>query len=177
MRKDKNKMKRFIPLVVIMCASLFLAPGLAPAVQPGETVPDFELPVYDSAQNFKLSDYTGKKGLVIAFVQSACTSCRAELQYFNSFVGTSDAYEIVAINVDLRSGRDSWKKAMAEVIKIEGYKMKIALDPKYTAPPVFGVLATPSSAVISKDGKLIGSTTGFGPDSAAEIQKYIGMIK
>ena len=45
------------------------------ALKVGETAPDFELPAVTGKQkhNFKLSDYRGKKNVVLAFYPAAFT--------------------------------------------------------------------------------------------------------
>ena len=177
-------MRKFAFAAMLLGVSLCLLPGSAPAeepakpvvLSPGQEVPAIELPVFNSDKPFRTMDYKGKKGLVIAFVQSACASCRSELQYMNTLLGASDKYEVVAINVDLRSAREAWKEAMGQIVEMEGYKMRFALDPKYTTPPIFQVLATPSTAVVGKDGKLIGIETGYGPKTNASIAKMIEKI-
>ena len=173
-------MKNLARMLMLLCGFLLVVPALAPAVQPagvkaGDMVKDFELPQYGSDKPFKLSDLKGKKGVVFAFVQSACASCRAELSFLNGFVG-QDKYDVYQVNVDAIGGSEAWNNIIGKMIDQNGWKMGILVDPKYTVPRTFGVRATPGVAVIDKDGKLVGTMTGFAQADQETIKGWIDSI-
>ena len=53
-------------LAMVFALSLIGLPGLAAAVEVGEKAPDFELPS-TQAGKFKLSDFAGKKNVIVPF--------------------------------------------------------------------------------------------------------------
>ena len=55
----------FIPTIVL-ALSLAVAPGTAAAVEVGDKAPDFNLPSTKGG-NLKLSDFAGKKNVLILF--------------------------------------------------------------------------------------------------------------
>lgn len=168
-------MKNLARMALLLCSFLLIVPSLGSAIEPGEVVADFELPQYGSDKNFKLSELKGKKGVVFAFVQSACASCRAELTFLNGFTG-QDKYDVYQINVDAIGGSEPWTKIIGKMINENGWKMGILIDPKYTVPRTFGVRATPGVAVIDKDGKLVGTMTGFAQADQDTIKGWIEKI-
>jgi peroxiredoxin len=61
-------MKRFgfIQAIVLAFALAFL-PGRATALEVGDKAPDFELPSTQESGKFKLSDFAGKKNVIVQF--------------------------------------------------------------------------------------------------------------
>jgi thioredoxin-dependent peroxiredoxin len=61
-------MKRhgIVPTIVFALA-LAGFPGLATALEVGDKAPDFELPSTQGAGKFKLSDFAGKKNVIVQF--------------------------------------------------------------------------------------------------------------
>lgn len=171
-------MRYFTLAALLICSALLIAPAAAPAMEAGAAAPEFELPVFDSDKTFKMSEMKGKKGLVLSFTQSACASCQAELHFLNSFVGTSDKFDVYTINVDVRGGTEKWNDLMKNILEKQGLTMGVLLDPKYTVPPMFGVRATPSAVVIDKEGKIVGAMTGYSPGADNDtISKWVDKIK
>ena len=167
-------------IAVLMCALALIAPsaGTAFAAAVGEPAPDFELPIYGAGKNFKMADVKGKKAVVLAVTQSACASCRSELQLLNGFVGTIDNVEVMAITVDARGGTDKWNENMGKIIESEGFKMPFLVDPKYSVPRMFGVRATPSLVVIDKNGIVKALEIGFVPGEDNEkFTQIINSVK
>lgn len=169
-----NKMKNFARMAMLLCGFLILVPSLASAVAPGDVVADFELAQFGSDKPFKLSAMKGK-GVVFGFVQSACASCRAEIKFLNSFAD-SDKFNVYQINVDAIAGTERWNEIIKTRMEKSGWKMGILMDPDYTVPKLFGVRATPGLAVIDKDGKLVGTMTGFSPSDQDTIKEWIDKI-
>ena len=155
---------RYLKMFAVMvCAVALLVPCAASAaVKVGDPAPEFELPVWGSDASFKLADMKGKKAVVIAITQSACSSCRTELDLLNNYVGQGDL-EVVTINVDARGGTEKWNGLMTQIVKDAGWKMPVLVDPKYSVPRMFGVRATPGLIVIGKDGTIKAIEIGFVP--------------
>jgi len=56
----------FIPTLTLAFA-LACLPGQAAALQVGDKAPDFELPSTQGGGKFKLSEYAGKKNVIVQF--------------------------------------------------------------------------------------------------------------
>jgi len=154
-----------------------LAPSLCLAIAPGADAPALELPLFKSTTPFKLADYKGKQAVVLEFGQSACGSCKGMSDFLAPFQGKSKNYEIVKVNVDMMGGSEKWNKLMETITKDEKVQMKMAIDPKFTAGPLFGIRATPGIAVIDKEGKFVGSLVGFDDTMKKEISDLIDKVK
>ena len=153
-------------------------PQKAPAAKVGEAAPEFELPVFGGTSVFKSVDSKGKKAIVMAVTQSACTSCRTELELLNGYVGKSANFEIYAVTVDAMGGKDKWNDAMTKIVDENGWKMPILVDPKFSVPRKFGVSATPGLVVIGKDGIIKNIEIGFVPDEDGDkLVKILDSLK
>src|SRR5579863_9299568 len=85
------------------------------ALKVGEEVPDFELPavVGSIKSQFKLSDYRGKKNVVLAFYPADWTPvCASQLPALNTDLERFGAYDaqLVAISVDSIPSHTAWQK-------------------------------------------------------------------
>ena len=60
------KRRSFIPALALSFSLLAFTGGAA-ALEVGEKAPDFELPSTQGGGKFKLSDYAGKKNVVVQF--------------------------------------------------------------------------------------------------------------
>jgi peroxiredoxin len=52
---------------LLLAISLAFLPGRAAALEVGDKAPDFELPSTQGAGKFKLSDFVGKKNVIVQF--------------------------------------------------------------------------------------------------------------
>src|ERR1700741_1727106 len=95
------------------CAGKF--GGAMARLNVGDTVPDFELPavVGNIKSQFKLSDYRGKKNVVLAFYPADWTPvCASQLPGLNTDLERFAAYdaEVVGISVDSIPSHTAWQK-------------------------------------------------------------------
>ncbi len=85
------------------------------ALKVGDEVPDFELPavVGSIKSQFKLSDYRGKKNVVLAFYPADWTPvCASQLPGLSSDVERFAGYDaqVVGISVDSIASHTAWQK-------------------------------------------------------------------
>ena len=147
------------PGVALVVLAL-LVPNMGLAAEVGKPAPEFTLPIFGGG-SFKLADMKGKQAVVLAFIQSACTSCVRELEFMNNYVGVSNNVIVLAVSVDSRGGEERWNKLMESYVSAKNLKMQFLVDPQYTVPRLFGIRATPGYAVIDKEGNLLTAVTGF----------------
>ena len=80
----------------------------------GDTAPDFTLKT-DKNEDWRLSDFRGKKNVVLAFVPFAFSSvCSAQLPAYEAELDRLKDFdvEIVSVSMDSRYALDVWSKSM-----------------------------------------------------------------
>ncbi len=83
-------------------------------LQVGDIAPDFTLKT-NSKQDWRLSDFRGKKNVVLAFVPFAFSSvCSAQLPAYEADLDRLREYnaEIVSISMDSVQALDAWSKSI-----------------------------------------------------------------
>ena len=108
----------------------------------GDEVPDFELPavVGNIKTQFKLSDYRGKKNVVLAFYPADWTPvCASQLPGLNSDVERFAGYDaqVVGISVDSIPSHTAWQK---KEIGILSYPLASDFYPHGDVAKKFGIL-------------------------------------
>ena len=97
-------------------------------VNVGDEAPDFDLPavVGNIKQRVKLSDYRGKKNVVLVFYPADWTPvCSAELPAFNAELEKFAGYGAEVVGISVKAG-DAVTKGEAVVV-LEAMKMENAL--------------------------------------------------
>ena len=131
----------------------------------GEEVPDFELPAVIGSikQHFKLSDYRGKKNVVLAFYPADWTPvCASQLPSLNADLEKFDAYDaqIIGISADSIPSHTAWQK---KEIGILNYPLASDFYPHGRVTSLFGILregdplpgvAERAVFIVDKKGKL-----------------------
>ena len=131
----------------------------------GEEVPDFELPavVGNIKSQFKLSDYRGKKNVVLAFYPADWTPvCASQLPGLNTDLERFAGYdaEIVGISVDSIPSHTAWQK---KEIGVLSFPLASDFFPHGSVAKKFGVLREGDPIpgiteraifVVGKNGKL-----------------------
>lgn len=154
-------MQRKLASLVAIAALLISVPVLA-KVQAGDAAPDFSLKGVDGKE-FKLSAFKDKKPVVFVIWQTACSSCQEEMVLVNNLPGRGEKFELVTINVDVRSAREGWKESLEKFFADKKLKLDVLIDPQYTVGKLYSIGATPSTVLINKDGKINQIITGFTP--------------
>jgi len=165
-------------MITSLCAAILLAavPAMAAKVNVGQPAPDFTLSDLDGKE-FKLSALKGNKAAVISIMQTACSSCKDELKALQEFVGKSDKFEVIAVNVDARSAAPAWKETVQNYMAEMKLTMRMVTDPKFSVGRAYGIGATPTMIVVGKDGNVLQLITGFTPgESEAELAKVLNAL-
>ena len=167
---------------VILAAVLMMATGTnaqtpAPELKVGDQAPDFNLPASDG-KTYKLSDYKGKKAVVLAWFPKAFTSgctaeCKSLAQNGDKIRKFNVAYFMASVDpVEANKGFAEQEKADFPLLSDAG---------KETAK-AYGVLNANGLArrwtfYIGKDGKILGIDKEVKPPTSAEdmvakLQEY-----
>ena len=158
---------------VILAAVLMMATGAnaqtpAPELKVGDQAPDFSLQASDG-KTYKLSDFKGKKAVVVAWFPKAFTSgctieCKSLAQNGDKIRKFNVAYFMASVDpVDQNKGFAEQEKADFPLLS----------DPTKDTAKAYGVLNQNGMArrwtyYIGKDGKILGIDKEVKPASSAE---------
>jgi len=158
---------------VILAAVMMMATGAnaqtpAPELKVGDQAPDFSLQASDG-KTYKLSDFKGKKAVVVAWFPKAFTSgctieCKSLAQNGDKIRKFNVAYFMASVDpVDQNKGFAEQEKADFPLLS----------DPSKQTAQAFGVLNQNGMArrwtyYIGKDGKILGIDKEVKPASSAE---------
>jgi peroxiredoxin len=117
-------------------------------------VKDFSLRdvMKDGDARVSLSDFKGKKHLVVFFTSYTCDAC-LDYEGRKSAVMKDFAGKDVAF-VAVRSSADDTADGMRKYATEKGYTIPVLDDPGSKLAAYFGVIVTPTFYLIDKDGKL-----------------------
>lgn len=132
----------------------------------GALAPDFVLED-TSGNKITLSDFRGKKPVLLVFWATWCKFCDEELPYLNSFFETNkDQLEVFAIV----SGEAHW--AVKEYIENKGVKFPILLDDKRSVWKKYLARGTPAHFLVDLEGRVVASIPGFASDYDLKMMFY-----
>lgn len=145
-------------LVIVIGGALVLSSrsGAPSATTPAaaQTAPDFTLAALDGKQ-LSLSDYKGKKAVVLDFFATWCPNCKRNISHLETFYGKyKDHVEVVGI--DLQENPVLVKDFIAKL----GVTYPVVLDPSGTATQAYGVRSTNYHVFIDKNGNIVGTIPG-----------------
>lgn len=112
-------------------------------------------------EQVKLSDYKGKKPIVINFWASWCPPCKEEMPFFQEATNrySSDAIEILMIN--LTDGVRETKETALNYMKENNYNMNVMLDIEFSAAEAYIINSIPRTIFVDKDGYISGEYSGM----------------
>ena len=124
------------------------------------------------AEQFDINDYQGRV-VYLDFWASWCSPCRQSFPFLNEMHTEYDdkGLSIVSVNID-------YKKADAEKFLSETPALfKVIYDPESELASEYDVRAMPTSFVFDRNGKLLGSHTGFKVEDIDELRaSLVGLI-
>lgn len=130
--------------------------------------------VYDSIGNeVKLSDFKGKKPVVINIWASWCGPCKTEMPYFEEAIKEyKDDIEFLMIN--LTDGLRETKDKAIEYIEDNSFDMEILFDEKLNVSSTYNVNGIPRTIFIDKNGEIIYDREGA--INKTSLDKYINLL-
>lgn len=136
--------------------------------------PDFTLETLDG-RTVSLSDYEGKKAVVLNFWASWCPPCRAEMPDFSKAAAQLGEDKLVFLMVNLTDGQRETKEAAQQYLKDEKLTFNnVLLDTKFEASDAYAVSGIPATYFINKDGTIAKSYVGSITES--KLQDGIALI-
>jgi len=134
--------------------------------------PDFKLPALDGSI-VSLSDYEGKKKLVLSFWASWCGPCRLELPALRSFYERAHKpdvdFEFLAISID------DTREAVEATAKAAKLPFPVLLDLRQTAAHAYGVYGIPALFIVDKSGRVAYGVVGFNAGLEFALASQLGI--
>ena len=134
--------------------------------------PDFSALTLDG-RTVALSDFHGRKNIVVTFWASWCGPCRLEMPalikfYQNNHSAASD-FEILAVSID-QDPKEALDFATAEKLNFP-----VLIDASQKIAGAYQVDGIPTMFVINKEGKVIYGQSGFNPGMEFVLAKELGI--
>jgi len=162
-------------LVLLCLAGCAGSPGGKPGGASASSAPDFSLPSLEG-QTVHLSDYLGKKVVLIDFWSTTCDPCLAEMPHLVDLYkkNKEKGFVVLAISIDGPESRAQVssvahdKEMVFPVLLDEETTVKARYNPKGEMP--FSVLIDRTGAVVLKRA---GYSSGDEKTLASEVEKAL----
>jgi len=106
-------------------------------------------------ETISVSEFRGKKPVVVDFWASWCPNCRRDMPNLNRFYEKyKDKVEVIGVNLQ------ESESTVGKFIASKGISFPIALDPRGEASRAFGIQYTNTHFLIDINGKLIRTIPG-----------------
>lgn len=123
--------------------------GLSTNSNNARSAPDFTLQKLGGG-TISLSEFIGKKPVVVDFWASWCPNCRRDMPNLNRFYEKhKDKIEVIGVNLQEK------ESTARNFISSRGISFSIALDPFGSASRAFGIQYTNTHFLIDIDGNLV----------------------
>ena len=168
-------------ILIALCALALGGNAVAEELKVGDKAPDFQLAASDG-KTYKLSDFTGKQAVVIAWFPAAFTQgCTIECKSLAEHGADIKKYDVTYFmaSVDPIEG-EKGNKAFAEAHKAD---FPLLSDPTKTTAEAYGVLnprgvASRWTFYIGKDGRIAYIDKAVKPPTSAEdMAAKLGELK
>ncbi|EKS4343453.1 TlpA family protein disulfide reductase [Clostridium sporogenes] len=124
--------------------------------------PAVDFTVYDKDNNkVKLSDYKGKKAVVVNFWASWCSPCKYEMPHFQEAANKYKNEDLEILMVNLTDGMRETKGSAERFMIEEGYNMNVMFDIELDAANKYQLNAIPRTVFIDKEGNLVYDHVGI----------------
>jgi len=176
-KRDTNRRTLTYVLIALLhvglTAAIMAQPTfvLANDVRPeeGHVAPDFSLKTLDG-KTVRLSEFRGKKVVLVNFWATWCPPCRSEMPTMQQIYTEYKAkgLEILAINIE----RDS-KEEILEFMKELRLTFPVLLDPDMKVTRTYRLIGLPVSMLIDRQGIIRSKTIGYHDWTDKESRKRV----
>lgn len=119
-----------------------------------QQAPDFSLAKLGGG-TISLSEFRGKKPVIVDFWASWCPNCRRDMPNLNRYYEKyKDKVEVIGVNLQEN------ESTVKDFIDSRSISFKVALDPSGLASNAFGIQYTNTHFLIDKSGNLVRSIPG-----------------
>ena len=115
-----------------------------------EKAPDFVLRDLNG-RKFRLSDFRGKKPVLIIFSATWCTFCRGEIPHFKSIHAAYAKQGLEIVNIDIQESKEKVAKFTAKY----GLPYRVLLDEDGVVGGIYDIRGVPSMVLVDPNGNII----------------------
>jgi len=147
-------------------------PGPSTRMVTGEQAPDFIYPAIDG-RVVQLSDFIGRKPVVLDFWSTRCQPCQEELPLLQEFHEQyGDSIEIIAVS----SEQSNAYIAIGNTVRYKGLEFTVMHDPSYTIGRMYPHRTIPFMVFIDLDGNVVKTESGLNEQVGVEILETFGLM-
>jgi peroxiredoxin len=153
------------------CATTAATTASAGQKRAASALPDFELNTLHG-DRLRLSEHLGRDVVVLAFWDTWCEPCKAELPHLDRIYRThkDKGFVVLAIAMD----DPSTAMNVAPYVHESGFEFPVLLDPNSEASNLYNThKSAPYTVIIGRDGKIASETLGFEPAAAKLMEERI----
>jgi peroxiredoxin len=145
------KRAAFAAIVVIAAVFLFTADAMS-IKTPSNTVkaPDFTLKDLNG-KTFRLSDYRGKKPVMIIFSTTWCSACKSEIPYFKSLYSAYVNKGLEIVNVGVQESQAKMTKFSSRY----SLPYRVLLDETGIVSGAYEIRGVPSLVLVDQKGFIL----------------------
>lgn len=124
--------------------------------------PAVDFTVYDKDNNkVKLSEYKGKKAVVVNFWASWCSPCKYEMPHFQEATNKYNNEDLEILMVNVTDGMRETKESAEGFMEREGYNMNVMFDIDLDAANKYQLNGIPRTIFIDKEGNSVYDHVGI----------------
>jgi peroxiredoxin len=140
----------------------------------GSIAPEFTVKDLNGKQ-LSLSDFRGKKYVLIDFWASWCAPCREEIPYIKDLYNKYDKAGFEIINASRDEDLEDWKRAIVKEGIASWRHFSIKENDIFVAKD-FYVNGIPHKVLIDKNGVIVGKWKGGGENNKRDLQRLLEKI-
>lgn len=122
----------------------------APQATLSERAPDFVLKDIKGAK-FRLSDFKGKKPVLIIFSTTWCTFCKEEIPHFKAIFETYVKQGLEIVNIDMQESKEKVSRFTAQ----HGLPYRVLLDEDGAVGGIYDIRGVPSMVLVDRAGNIV----------------------
>jgi peroxiredoxin len=115
-----------------------------------EKAPDFVLKDINAGK-FRLSEFRGKKPVLIIFSAIWCTFCREEIPHFKAIHAAYAKRGLEIVNIDIQES----KKKVAKFTTERGLPYRVLLDEDGVVSGIYDIRGVPSMVLVDQNGNIL----------------------
>jgi peroxiredoxin len=147
-----NRKRAAFAAIALIISLFLLASDVLSSKTPISAVkaPDFILKDLNG-KTFRLSDYKGKKPVMIIFSTTWCSSCKSEIPYFKQLYSAYAARGLEIVNVGVQESQAKMSKFSTRY----GLPYRVLLDESGIVSGIYEIRGVPSLVLIDQKGYIL----------------------
>jgi peroxiredoxin len=147
-----NRKKAAFAAIALIISLFLLASDVLSSKTPISAVkaPDFILKDLNG-KTFRLSDYKGKKPVMIIFSTTWCSSCKSEIPYFKQLYSAYAARGLEIVNVGVQESQVKMSKFSTRY----GLPYRVLLDETGIVSGIYEIRGVPSLVLVDQKGYIL----------------------